>query len=777
MQDVNIQTKTFINWFNHLQPSNRIDNLAVDCSDGIKIVNLLETIFGLKLPRYHKVAKEKFQRVYNYKAILTVLGQQGILTVNGIEAFEFVDGNPAAIAKMFWGIILKYQVKASEGELLSWAKSFVSPLGATPTDFTQSWADGKVLLLLITSLNPKLNITNLKDKVQQVQECLNIAHENFNIPKLIDAQDVVNNPDALSIQTYVSFFRDYAVKNNIAPPVGQGIPEKVEEKVVEKQVEKKEVKVEEKKEVKVEVKGEVKAVEVKVEVKKEEIKVVVELPAATVPSVKAEEKISEKQVVNDVKVEEKVEEKVIEKQVEKKEVKVEEKKEVKVEVKGEVKAVPPAVPQEKVEENIVEKEVEITATKKEDVKVEVKEEVRHVLKEEKLEVKSVDVKVEVKPETNTNVKEEIKVDKKEAVKVDVVTKEVVTKQEPKVVEKQEAPKVEVKKQETPKVDVKQEVKEEKKVDVKVDKTTNPIKLSSETIKQDGKAGTVSETPISPKGKVVTKAEIAKSEVVAKVEKREDSIPAAKVEESKGVTVVIGTVVEEKITVRNEETVKDVATKSETIVVKEEAKKEEIKKHEVTTQPIQKEGKTPEVQVEKQDTKKEIKVDYKEVQKEIDKEVTVEAKSPDVKLKDEEKETTTEQFVTALNVDIEKMKESKSKRHRTHASSSFLVPRKGTEVSIELSRDLSFNASNPPHESAEGTDKPKKMSKSRRMTIHTTAVDKELETPRKSKEEKKEKEEKKKEGTEKPSSNPRARMFALSKRISKELVTSFTNLSK
>lgn len=40
---------------------------------------------------------------------------------------------------------------------------------------------------------------------------MDIAQSEFNIPKIMDPQDMVSLPDELSIMTYVSYFRDYAV--------------------------------------------------------------------------------------------------------------------------------------------------------------------------------------------------------------------------------------------------------------------------------------------------------------------------------------------------------------------------------------------------------------------------------------------------------------------------------------------------------------------------------------------------------------------------------------
>lgn len=43
--------------------------------------------------------------------------------------------------------------------------------------------------------------------IDDMNTAFDIAEKNFNIPKLLEAEYVVSDPDELSIMTYVSYFR------------------------------------------------------------------------------------------------------------------------------------------------------------------------------------------------------------------------------------------------------------------------------------------------------------------------------------------------------------------------------------------------------------------------------------------------------------------------------------------------------------------------------------------------------------------------------------------
>jgi len=81
-------------------------------------------------------------------------------------------------------------------------------------NFTTDWQDGTVLFALTDSLKPGVitpyNMSGKSGKpLNDAQKAMDTAEREYSIPQLLDAVDLVNNPDELSLMTYISYFRDF----------------------------------------------------------------------------------------------------------------------------------------------------------------------------------------------------------------------------------------------------------------------------------------------------------------------------------------------------------------------------------------------------------------------------------------------------------------------------------------------------------------------------------------------------------------------------------------
>ena len=78
-----IQKKTFTRWTNeHLRKQGQsIDDLAVDLSDGIKLIILLEVLSQKSLGRYNKKPKMRAQKLENAQTALNFIQQEKIKLV------------------------------------------------------------------------------------------------------------------------------------------------------------------------------------------------------------------------------------------------------------------------------------------------------------------------------------------------------------------------------------------------------------------------------------------------------------------------------------------------------------------------------------------------------------------------------------------------------------------------------------------------------------------------------------------------------------------------
>lgn len=156
----------------------------------------------------------------NITRVLKFLKKEGLKLVN-IDAKDIHDGTPKLILGLIWTLILRYQIQmggqdgSPKRKLLQWVNKQIKPYGLQAHDFTKSFNDGKILCALTDSLqkgcidvgNEGQNLSG--DPVTDVTTAVTTAESELDIPALVEPTDVVQNPDDLSMMTYVSYFRDY----------------------------------------------------------------------------------------------------------------------------------------------------------------------------------------------------------------------------------------------------------------------------------------------------------------------------------------------------------------------------------------------------------------------------------------------------------------------------------------------------------------------------------------------------------------------------------------
>lgn len=120
---------------------------------------------------------------------------------------------------MIWTIILRFAIQdisveetsAKEG-LLLWCQRKTAPYrNVNIQNFHTSWKDGLGLCALIHRHRPDLidySKLNKDDPIGNINLAMEIAEKHLDIPKMLDAEDIVNTPkpDERAIMTYVSCF-------------------------------------------------------------------------------------------------------------------------------------------------------------------------------------------------------------------------------------------------------------------------------------------------------------------------------------------------------------------------------------------------------------------------------------------------------------------------------------------------------------------------------------------------------------------------------------------
>ncbi|KAK6489233.1 alpha-actinin-2 isoform X3 [Huso huso] len=213
------QRKTFTAWCSsHLRKAGtQIENIEEDFRNGLKLMLLLEIISGERLPKPDR-GKMRFHKIANVNKALDFVASKGVKLVS-IGAEEIVDGNVKMTLGMIWTIILRFAIQdisveetsAKEG-LLLWCQRKTAPYkNVNVQNFHVSWKDGLAFCALIHRHRPDLldySKLNKDDPVGNLNLALEVAEKHLDIPKMLDAEDIVNTPkpDERALMTYVSCF-------------------------------------------------------------------------------------------------------------------------------------------------------------------------------------------------------------------------------------------------------------------------------------------------------------------------------------------------------------------------------------------------------------------------------------------------------------------------------------------------------------------------------------------------------------------------------------------
>jgi len=213
------QKKTFTAWCNsHLRKAGTlIESIEEEFRNGLKLMLLLEVISGETLPKPDR-GKMRFHKIANVNKALDFIASKGVKLVS-IGAEEIVDGNLKMTLGMIWTIILRFAIQdisveemtAKEG-LLLWCQRKTAPYkNVNVQNFHTSFKDGLAFCALIHRHRPDLldySQLSKDDPLHNLNLAFDIAEKHLDIPRMLDAEDLVNCPkaDERAVMTYVSCF-------------------------------------------------------------------------------------------------------------------------------------------------------------------------------------------------------------------------------------------------------------------------------------------------------------------------------------------------------------------------------------------------------------------------------------------------------------------------------------------------------------------------------------------------------------------------------------------
>jgi len=223
---VQIQKKTFTKWMNsHLVKKGYpvIENAQDDFETGISLMNLINSLYSLEIPKHNKAPKMRPHKLDNIALALKMVDDAQIKT-NFLKGVHLVDHDLKMILGMIWAIILDFQIKgisveeltAKEGLLLWCQKKTAGYRDVKVENFTNSWTSGLAFCALIHRHRPDLldyDPLDKNDAAKNLELAFDVAEKHLGIPRLLDVEDLTNvaKPDERSIMTYVSeYFHCFA---------------------------------------------------------------------------------------------------------------------------------------------------------------------------------------------------------------------------------------------------------------------------------------------------------------------------------------------------------------------------------------------------------------------------------------------------------------------------------------------------------------------------------------------------------------------------------------
>uniref|UniRef100_A0A6B2L7R8 Calponin-homology (CH) domain-containing protein n=1 Tax=Arcella intermedia TaxID=1963864 RepID=A0A6B2L7R8_9EUKA len=149
------------------------------------------------------------QHVENVHIALDYLQKVESVKLASFGSDNIIDGDEVYILGFIWALIVRYKMTSvGKSELLNWANSKLGDSGQEVKNFTLDWQDGRALTLLLHGLiGADLPILDTPENT--LQQAIDCAFHKIKIPKLIDAEDIANNPDEKSLMTYLTYFYDF----------------------------------------------------------------------------------------------------------------------------------------------------------------------------------------------------------------------------------------------------------------------------------------------------------------------------------------------------------------------------------------------------------------------------------------------------------------------------------------------------------------------------------------------------------------------------------------
>eukprot|EP01110_Echinostelium_bisporum_P004782 TRINITY_DN21857_c0_g1_i1.p1 TRINITY_DN21857_c0_g1~~TRINITY_DN21857_c0_g1_i1.p1 ORF type:complete len:484 (-),score=267.31 TRINITY_DN21857_c0_g1_i1:68-1519(-) len=214
-----VQEKAFTAWVNGvLEAEEKVSDITTDFGDGIRLIHFLERLGGKKIgKRIEEKAQSRIHKIQNLHLALQFTNELDV-QAQGIGAEDFVDANKKMILGYLWALYRKYRIavikegdKSSEEGLLLWCKNTTADYsGVDIKTFKTGFRDGNAYLALTHAYDPtQFSYDDFQNESPEarLEKAFELAEKNINIPKLLDASEVIKGTtDERSLILYTSLF-------------------------------------------------------------------------------------------------------------------------------------------------------------------------------------------------------------------------------------------------------------------------------------------------------------------------------------------------------------------------------------------------------------------------------------------------------------------------------------------------------------------------------------------------------------------------------------------
>ncbi len=203
--------------------SRQVEDLTKDLCDGVVLLVCLGQLYPeLTLPKYHSEPKSEVHRLDNLAVALKLLETQGV-RLESVTARMLLEGSEVAVMGLVWTLIKEVELQRLAGAmggahakakdpLLEWVRSKCGPKGVRVDNWTSSWADGRALLAIVSSLRPDLvdfaAVGPETNGRRNVERALDVGEDEMSIAAIVSVSDVLV-PEERSIVTHVAQYLAY----------------------------------------------------------------------------------------------------------------------------------------------------------------------------------------------------------------------------------------------------------------------------------------------------------------------------------------------------------------------------------------------------------------------------------------------------------------------------------------------------------------------------------------------------------------------------------------